>query len=89
MVLPRDHFKGSRKKGGGEAQGQGFSVIVTVGHRVFVSLYIGGPEPGEFILINVPATQMSYYFGTRGDKNSGLSQLSPGGSFVVIWPRQF
>ena len=71
MVLPRDRFKGSRKKGGGKSKGQGFRVIVTVGHRVFVSLHIGGPEPGEIILINVPATQRSYYFGTRGDKIRG------------------
>ena len=62
MSLPRSLFKGSGKKGGGEVQGQGFSVIVTVGRRVFVSLHIGGPEPGEFILINVPATQNELLF---------------------------
>ena len=78
MELPRNCFKGSRKKGGGEAQGQGFIVIVTMGRQVFVSLHIGGPEPGEFYLINVPATQMSYYFGSRGDKSSGLSLILPG-----------
>ena len=70
--------------GGGKSKGQGFRVIVTVGRQVFVSLHIGGPEPGEIILINVPATQRSYYFGTRGDKKSWLSHLSPGGSFVVF-----
>ena len=49
VVLPRNRLKGSRRKGGGKSKGQGFSVIVTVGRRVFASLYIGGPVPGEKI----------------------------------------
>ena len=47
VALPRNHLKGSRKKGGGKSKGQGFRVIVTVGRRVFVSLHIGGPVPGD------------------------------------------
>ena len=80
VALPRNRLKGSRKKGGRKSKGQGFRVIVTVGRRVFVSLHIGGPVPGEIILIKVPAAQNELLFGTRGGKYSGLSQLSPGGS---------
>ena len=44
---PKGPSQGSRKKGGGKFTGQNFSGIVTVGRRVFVSLHIGGPVPGD------------------------------------------
>ena len=69
MALLRSLGKGSGKKGSGEVQGQDFSGIVTMIRRVFVYANIGGPEPGENYLINVPATQMSLLFGSRGDKS--------------------
>ena len=81
MTLSRSLGKGSGKKGSGEVQGQDFSGVVTEIRWVFVYANIGGPE---YYLINVPATQMSLLFGTRGDKTFWSESNIAGVLFVAI-----